>query len=606
MSDKVNQNEVILQSILLPTDDLCREERVYYHEDGLVQDFDGYFNLFYIEKRKKYTSITELVVRIILKGYSKIVMMHDREEIRTEILDEPDKKRAYTFCFPYESYDNGVFWFRLFKTSRDAETYISGYYAGIAEHKQRARVFVDICTFKREEYVIRNMERISTFLDDERNKYIADNLIISLIDNGQTLDDCSQMQDIITKHRQISVIQNTNTGGAGGFTRGMEEAISRKEKDSLTHVLVMDDDAVFDTDIFIRLFGVLSTLNERYKDLTIGGANWRLDYPYIQWASGEWWEKFRLINPIPALDLRSYEEVTQEEMCTTENELKRYSGWWCCCYSLNTVTHENLPMSKLFIHMDDVEFGIRNRINGNPIAFFNGIGLWHKSLDADFPGWRKYYDIRNTLVFLIETNQGCSRKDILRYIRKEMTGQLFNMRYLEMWLTYMGARDFLKGKEWLDSLDTEKFHASIMKYYKEHAKWIELKEIRRPIFASEFEIADGRLGEIPLKKIIPEKVDKREALAAIQFWHFFTLQCKKLTLNGWILPSKKKTYLLTPISGIWNGNYRYQANLFVPFDSDRGIVRKREYKQIWNMIKMYCELKKIYSKDFSYVSRSTK
>ena len=47
-------NLIKLQSILLPTD-LCSEEKVYFHVhgDGRTVDFDGYFNLFYIEKRNR-------------------------------------------------------------------------------------------------------------------------------------------------------------------------------------------------------------------------------------------------------------------------------------------------------------------------------------------------------------------------------------------------------------------------------------------------------------------------------------------------------------------------------------------------------------------------
>ncbi|WP_027205229.1 hypothetical protein [Butyrivibrio fibrisolvens] len=43
----------------------------------------------------------------------------------------------------------------------------------------------------------------------------------------------------------IKVIPNANTGGTGGFSRGMMEAIDRKDALGLTHLLMMDDDAVF-------------------------------------------------------------------------------------------------------------------------------------------------------------------------------------------------------------------------------------------------------------------------------------------------------------------------------------------------------------------------
>ena len=45
-----------LQNIRFPEADICREEELYFHRNGEWVDFNGYFNLFYIEKRKKYTN----------------------------------------------------------------------------------------------------------------------------------------------------------------------------------------------------------------------------------------------------------------------------------------------------------------------------------------------------------------------------------------------------------------------------------------------------------------------------------------------------------------------------------------------------------------------
>ena len=46
-----------LQSILFPSSNVCQVEELYFHRYDQAQkgeriDFDGYFNLFYIEKRK--------------------------------------------------------------------------------------------------------------------------------------------------------------------------------------------------------------------------------------------------------------------------------------------------------------------------------------------------------------------------------------------------------------------------------------------------------------------------------------------------------------------------------------------------------------------------
>ena len=109
----LDKNMIKLQSILLPSN-LCCEEQVYYHisEDGRVQDFDGYFNLFYIEKRKRYTSIDKLYVLLRLKGYSSISLMHDRDVINTIQIQDIENETESIYEFPY---NDGVFWIRLEK-----------------------------------------------------------------------------------------------------------------------------------------------------------------------------------------------------------------------------------------------------------------------------------------------------------------------------------------------------------------------------------------------------------------------------------------------------------------------------------------------------------
>ena len=42
-----------LQNIRFPEADICREEELYFHRNGEWVDFNGYFNLFYIAKKKE-------------------------------------------------------------------------------------------------------------------------------------------------------------------------------------------------------------------------------------------------------------------------------------------------------------------------------------------------------------------------------------------------------------------------------------------------------------------------------------------------------------------------------------------------------------------------
>ncbi len=264
-------NCIRLQKILIPENGVCQEPQVYYHEhdDGVTIDFDGYYNLFYIEKHQRYTTISRLFLRLELENVSKIILMHDRDEIAEYPIQDSQSDACYELEYPYNDYNEGVYYFRIVKSEKNKSANVYGYYYGFVEEVRTASIFVDICTYKREAYLVRNMRRLTDFF--QRENELRNYIHIGIIDNGRTLSDNSEFKDVTESYQNIKVYPNSNLGGSGGFTRGMKEALWQKEELGLTHILLMDDDASFDAELFVRLFGILRTLKNEYKDITIGG-----------------------------------------------------------------------------------------------------------------------------------------------------------------------------------------------------------------------------------------------------------------------------------------------------------------------------------------------
>ena len=165
-----------LQNILLPCEDICNVPELYYHEYENRVDFDGYFNLFYLEKRKAYTNFAGLYLIFQSVGYSRLLLMHDRQVVKEIELEDTEKE--YIVSFPYEEYSDGVFWFSLIKaceevdkSGEEAETKIckiKGYFSGeiSEEHIWPVNIGIDICTYRREEYVLRNLRQLMEKLLD--------------------------------------------------------------------------------------------------------------------------------------------------------------------------------------------------------------------------------------------------------------------------------------------------------------------------------------------------------------------------------------------------------------------------------------------------------
>ena len=356
----------------------------------------------------------------------------------------------------------------------------------------------------------------------------------------------------------------------------MEEAIALRENEGLTHVLLMDDDATFDPDMFVRLYGMLATLRDEYVDITVGGAIWRDDYPYIQHASGEWYERLSLRNTLPYLDMRSYDECTQEEMCSTAYEYRRYSGWWCCCYSLNVVRPDNLPM-QFFVHGDDIEYEKRNRLSGNPVVFINGVGVWHRAFDSEFKGNKEYYDFRNFLILTAIHEPDLSKSYIRHKIGRMLLARCLSRQYAGMEWAYMGAMDYLKGPAWFETIDPEAHHQIVRQYMADQYRFVPLHDVEvsnmDELLAQAEQIGNG----VQVSKLTGAGRARPGAVSA-----FIRCVC-----DGLGRPHKPGATISTPDESFWEMDLRYRETCFyVPRERKAMVVRVRP-GAIWRVMRMY-------------------
>lgn len=565
--------KIQLQSILLPTDDVCSVPELYFHKVGKRIDFDGYFNLFYIKKRKAYTQIEKLCLELTLKGYDELLLVHEQMTSQKEVGKirlTADTEKRYTVELPYSDCGDGVFWFALVENTAATERKVTGFYYGmIADDRFRlVNIGVNICTFKREPYVARTLGKLSKKLMNNRELHVSDHMQVFVIDNGRTLDQCEAVRGIVESDERLHIIPNMNAGGSGGFTRGMIEILDRKGQDGFTHVLMMDDDAVVEPDTLVRLYGFLATVKDEWKDITVGGALLREEYPYILFCAGEWWENgYTVPNPDYNLDLRNRDKATCEYLTGVGNEHKQYSGWWCCCYSLNIVRDDNLPIP-FFIHHDDIEYGIRNRDAG--IVFLNGVNIWHRDVELGMPGPNTYYDVRNTLIEMALQRVG--KAAAVKCICRRFVGSVLRYRYKDVELICRGVEDFLKGPGWLYEQRPEELHKEIcgMGY--------------RPVAVDELLsllLEDERDSVIKQIKTLQREIQENNVfesnmkLFKVKLWHL-------VTCNGWLLPAIKDVKVIRVKDSVFEG---YRRKRIVLYDGvgKKLLLYEKKYGQLINV-----------------------
>lgn len=130
----------------------------------------------------------------------------------------------------------------------------------IAAGKNRAV----ICTYKREDYVQRNLRHLRETVLAQPQAEIARHLEVFVVDNGQTLrrDEVESLG--------IRLFPNKNLGGSGGFARGIIEALRRREE--FSHVLLMDDDILLESNVLVKTIRFLQIVRSEHQDLAIAAV----------------------------------------------------------------------------------------------------------------------------------------------------------------------------------------------------------------------------------------------------------------------------------------------------------------------------------------------
>ncbi len=458
-----------IQDVLWPKDGICTDVEMYYHSDykrafikeedifilfqkGGVVTTDTYFNSLSIEKWRKYTKVSRVLLTLSLQGQfnvslcwkQKINDMYVERELKN-ITVNADSRREITLEFPEET--KGMFYFRL-EALEEESKFFGGYYdAEIQDDCRPVKIGIVVCTYRREKYVCENVKLIKKDIIENPESPLYGRLEMYISDNGKTLEAYGLASE------NIHIFPNKNAGGAGGFTRGMIEILKRPQK-GITHVLLMDDDVVVDTASILKTAAILSLLKEEYADAFIGGAMLRSDQRNIQVESGAAWNAGNLVPLKQNLDLRLWQNCLLNE----QEEYREYNAWWYCCFPMDIVNADNLPLP-IFIRGDDLEYGLRNM---KTLILMNGICVWHEPFENKYSSFLEYYIIRNRLIDNSYHFPGWGKKELIRELIREYRREGYLYRYQNVSLYMRGIRDFLKGIDFLEQTDAEELHRQIM------------------------------------------------------------------------------------------------------------------------------------------------
>ncbi len=535
------------------------KENCYFNETGGLTfhkgeklDLKTYFNVFSDLKWRKYTGVSKINIQIEAEGELEITVFHlslkDKDvqkKIRLKTLfNHSGKACAKIGDILLEN--EGMTGIEITVLSEEARIYGGAFCTDERLPVRNVNLGIGICTFKREEYVERNIRILKNEIICNKEALAYGHLKVCIADNAGTLP----IERLESK--EVKIVKNPNLGGVGGFTRDMLELMQNPD---VTHVLLMDDDAMISSDSLERTYVFLSLLKSEYQKHILGGALLRLGNPEKQYESGARWCNGEIQALKHDFSLNILEKILEND----REEETEYTGWWYSCIPVEFILQNGLPLP-LFIHRDDIEYGLR--ASGNFI-FLNGVCVWHEAFENKLPGFLEYYDVRNLAIVNAIHNPSFTARDFKKMLLIQVSSNVGKYRYKYVDLNLKGAVDFLKGFRWFCCLDAARLHRNLAKYN------YQTEEVEN--FVGYKGIEKGDLKVTEEAENIPGTLEK--------IW-------KIVTLNGHFFPGKRNCIkIVRPNPNIYE-LYRFKEVLFIDTSGNALKVQRSQKELLGAYVKL--------------------
>lgn len=436
-----------VQSVIMPND-VCNTEELYFRVTGGIESIGDYIkmesgtklntftymNLFDVFTWKKYTGINKWVLKLSINGTGiiKLFSLKDREKQGQQLYCRHfDSKERIEVVIPFICNGGEEKIFFEVSALREVKVWDAGYEAELEDDYvcRDVHLGVIICTYKRNEAIKVVIEQLTKSAFFEPLSKMYGKLSIKVVDNASELSEVRQ--------KYFKVFHNPNTGGSGGFTRGIMETRDDEYENGITHVVFMDDDVELLIESFYRLYAFLSLVVRGYEKEVVAGRMFRMDKRWVQYTAAEIW------NAGDIQHIGWNTDMTNKELLYSinDNTGAEYSGWWFACFPMEFV-RENIPLP-FFLHCDDVEYGLRH--GGTPIII-NGIQVWHETYEYRQSPVIAYYDTRNSLIVNDMYGLLPEKEKVLEEWKRKISEFHKNEMFIYERMVINGMNDFIKGK----------------------------------------------------------------------------------------------------------------------------------------------------------------
>ncbi len=581
----------IIQHMLFPEGDMPAEQFELYYRGlcGVVLSeqgeqkmavgrfqqiaFDTYFNGCSIQKWKEYTTIRKASLfleacgsfLLSMYGCSLNQMEPQRKSYGWRRYDLT-KRSVVEIEIPDD--DMQIAGLEL-RTLSDVEIYGGGCIGDFPDSRE-INLSIVTTTCRKEAFIKKNIHLLYHALLSRKDE-TAQHLFVHIVDNGRTL----KASDF-PKHEHIYLHSNKNTGGSGGFARGILESVyqkkQREQKEKITHIQLMDDDILLQPDSIYRTYILLKHLKRERQDDFISGAMLYMERAFIQKEDVGMVSRNAEFVPLK----REFNHKDLRENLMNEKKYPDaencYAAWWYCCMPVSVVKKYGLPLP-LFVRGDDIEYGLRCRPR---FLTMNGICVWHMGFVGKMNAAMDFYQVDRNLLIIRAVSGVLKNVRILRKLRMDFLRSILRFDYDSAQLVVRALEDYLKGPEFIKKDCGEQI-------LKENSRLVHMMKPLETL--GTFEAMVGS----PYEKIELGRIERL---------------IYKITCNGHLLFPEgrlRREMMSVPFNDVYiPGRAAFRTKLLaVNPAAGTGYLLVRDKKRFWRLVIRYCRAVRRYRRDNS-------
>lgn len=394
---------------------------------------DGLFDIFPESYWSRFTSLDGVILRCRLRAPARLRLIRRRadgsgtETLLSEIACV-DAEAILSASLVEADLPDSFLLLEIVPESPSADpVLVSAVWEAMQAPTRIPRVGLVITTFNREAFLVPNLLRL--------HGRLAGGCAIVVNHGAPGLEE--RLRSQLPSDSTVRWIDQENSGGAGGFTRGMVE---HRAASDVTHVLLMDDDIDLPDDLVERMAAILSFTR---PEICLGGAMFDYHHRNRLFSAGDILLPggFGIAHVVPSEGCDIATSAGVDFLASVHRP--DFNGWWCFAFPIMALDQVGLPMP-CFIRGDDVEFGYRLKHAGMPTLGWPGLAVWHMPFAEKSAPWHMFYDRRNSLF----TNARHRRIGRLAAVRKLMGGfkhHLLRYDYDRVRAMTMGIAAFNEG-----------------------------------------------------------------------------------------------------------------------------------------------------------------